>query len=213
MAELASVLATERVPDGTNFLVAGPAMTRKRALLYELLAMGGGDDRATVLVTTRKSGDTVVDEYAEVHPHADDRLSVVDCVSKERGGRVTDTEHQRYATSAGDLTGIGIHASEFMRRYHRRDDVSGVGVGLHTLSTMLMYADLRRVYQFVHVLTGRVEAAGFVGGVVVDTPVADQSLDILKQPFDGFVEVRDDDDGPELRVRGVDVGPRSWTPF
>jgi hypothetical protein len=35
---------------------------------------------------------------------------------------------------------------------------------------------------------------------------------VLRQPCDGVVELRETDEGRELRCRGVDAGPRSWTP-
>jgi hypothetical protein len=79
---------------------------------------------------------------------------------------------------------------------------------------MLMYADLRRVYQFVHVLTGRIDSSGFAGAFTLDTTTRNsESLDVLMQVFDALVEVRDEGNGPELKVRGGEFGPRQWTEF
>jgi hypothetical protein len=36
---------------------------------------------------------------------------------------------------------------------------------------------------------------------------------VLTQVFDALVEVREDGNGPELKVRGGDFGPRTWTTF
>ncbi|WP_435334397.1 DUF7504 family protein [Haloarchaeobius sp. TZWWS8] len=202
------------VPEGTNLLVAGPAMTGKRRLMYELLAGDSRAESARALITTRKGADRVEREYRDVHPDVG-RLGVVDCVSRQRGFSGShSSENRRYVSDPGDLTGIGIRTSEFMRQFQTDDDLDDVRVGLHTSSTVLMYTDLRRVFQFVHVLTGRIESAGFVGVFVVDTPTADDTIELLKQPFDGLVETRDDDDdGRQVRIRGVEMGPRRWTTF
>ncbi|MCT9094914.1 recombinase RecA [Haloarchaeobius sp. HME9146] len=206
-------LSAESLSPGTNLLIAGPAMTGKRQLMYELLSRDDDAASATAIVTTRKAAETIEREYRSVDPDVT-QLGLVDCVSRQRGFDGTrDSTDRRYVTNAGDLTGIGIRASEFMRRFHEDDAVDTAGVGLHTSSTVLMYTELRRVFQFFHVMTGRVESAGYTGVFVLDTPTADNALDVLKQVFDGLVEVRDGEDGRQLRVRGIDAGPRHWTAF
>ncbi|NHN43349.1 hypothetical protein G9C85_17165 [Halorubellus sp. JP-L1] len=216
MTDLAPDLDTSTVRDGSNVLIVGPPMTGKRELLYEVLAADRGDDRATAFVTTRKAAETVEREYRDVHPDVD-TLAVVDCVTRQRGFGGDESATRRLVSSAGDLTGIGIGLTDFMRRFHQDESLSSTSVGMHTLSTLLMYADVRRVYQFLHVLTGRVESSGFLGGFVLDTPVPQDSLGIIKQPFDGVVEVREVEatGAREYRVRGLpsDAGPRAWTEF
>lgn len=205
-------------PDpGTSVLIAGPAMTGKRELLYELLAGDGGPDRGAAIVTTRKPAATIRTEYREHHPDLpDERNFVVDCVSRQHGRGVDDDDRTRYVTHPGDLTEIGIRLTGFMRRLHDDPDASGVGIGLHTLSTTLMYADLSRVFQFVHVLTGRIESSEFTGAFVLDTPTAGNAEAILSGAFDAKLEIReaDDDSGTrQVRGRGTDIAPRTWTPF
>ena len=197
---------------GTNVLVAGPAMTGKRRLLFDLV--GASPDRAGVLITTKRDADRFRREFDAARTDAEEwDLRTVDCVSKRRGVRsVQDTDRTHYVTSAGDLTGIGISTSGFLREFYHADRAARVG--LHSLSTLLMFADLRQVYQFAHVITGRIESSGFCGAFALDTTSPQsESLNVLTQVFDALVEVRDGDDGPELRVRGDDFGPRRWTPF
>jgi len=200
-------------PPGTSLLVAGPPMTRKRRLTLRLLA-GVDAEAARVLVSTRLDADGILGEYRSVDPRiAPERLAVVDCVTEQRGSGFdpdrTESATRRYANDPGDLTGVGIGVSEFMRRF----DGEGldVAVGLHTLSTMLMYADLGRVYRFVHVLTSRATVAGARGAYVLDDSADDPG--VIAQPFDGRVAVREGEAGPEVRVRGVDPGPKRWTPL
>jgi hypothetical protein len=217
MMELAPALDAAAVPDGSNVLVVGPPMTGKRRLLYEVLAADRSGSRATGLVTTRKPADQLAMGYREVHPGVRS-LAIVDCVTRQQGfsGGET-TRERRFVSSAGDLTGIGIALTEFMHQFDDDPAVESASIGMHTLSTLLMYADVRRVFQFLHVLTGRVSSTGFLGGFVLDTPVPDASLGVLKQTFDGLVEVREVEEtgDREYRVRGLDgdVGPRTWTAF
>jgi KaiC/GvpD/RAD55 family RecA-like ATPase len=216
---------------GTNLLVAGPVMTGKRTLMLSLLADRLADGGGGVVVTTRKSARTTERAVADLlGRNPGENLAVVDCTGVEEWSRGrARTAGRRRLSGPGDLTGVGIGVTEFLRRLHA-DGLDGV-VGLHSLSTMLMYADLRRLFQFVHVLAGRVDAAGFASVVTVDDDVvSERESTVLRQAFDAVLEVRErdgDGDGPatrtaregrggprrELRVRGADVGPREWTPF
>jgi hypothetical protein len=205
-------LRSEQLQPGEAVLLAGPAMTGKRSLLFDLL--GENDDRSAVLVSTKRDADRFRREFTgAVTDGADWDTRIIDCVSKNRNFRdVRDDDTTRYVSSPGDLTGIGIAASGFMREFYHADREARIG--LHTLSTLLMYADLQRVFQFSHVMTGRMEASGFAGVFTLDTTTRDsEAVDVLKGMFDAFVEVRDTEDVPELRVRGSDLGPRRWTEF
>jgi hypothetical protein len=191
-------------------------------------------------VTTRKSARTTEREFGDLLGRdPGDDLAVVDCTGVEERGRKRASNRRRLS-GPGDLTGVGIGVTEFVRRVHARG--RGGTVGLHSLSTMLMYADLRRLFQFVHVLTGRVDATGFASVLTMDDGVVtEREATVLRQAFDAVLEVRErgtertargdvsesgsggvgrsgggsGSAGPrrELRVRGADVGPREWTPF
>lgn len=209
--EAEPVLGPGAVAPGTSVLVAGPAMTGKRQLMYQLL--GGAADGLAAFVTTRLDDDRFEAELAEFWTIGDWDLRIVDCVSRQRATMpLADTETRRYVATAGDLTGVGIALSGFMQDAYHDPDVEHAGVGLHSLSTMLMYADLRRVFQFVHVITGRIDSSDFVGAFCLDTSGgADEGYSRLKGLFDGLVEVREGEAGPELRTRGVVDGPTRWS--
>jgi hypothetical protein len=198
--------------DGNSVLVTGEAMTGKRSLLLSVLA-GRADRRetGTVLVTTRKPPVATYRQFARLDGSIPpERVSVVDGtgVGSAGGGGWA----YRAAGGPGDLTGIGIAVTEFLREHHRAGQPAQFG--LHSLSTMLMYADLKRLFQFVHVTTTRLAATEFAGGFTVDSGVLDdRERSILRQPFDGVVEVREGDAGRELRARGTVDGPREWTRF
>ncbi len=196
------------VDPGTAVLIAGPPMSRKRKLMLRLL--GQAAEQQAAIVTTKLDADRMAAEVGAHWPLDEWAISYVDCVSRQRGGG-GDAESVEYLTSAADLTGIGIALSGFMQAAYHETTVDRAAVGLHSLSTLLMYADLRRVYQFLHVVTGRVSSSAFVGAFTLDTTGADESRSRLEGLFDGLVELREGEDGPELRTRGAVDGPRQWT--
>ncbi|WP_310930174.1 DUF7504 family protein [Halogeometricum luteum] len=207
----ASVSDLVSIPAGRSLLVTGPVMTGKRRIMNSLLAAGDPAARGTAIVTTRKPGDTIEREFRSLADVPDGQFSVVDCVSRSGGfGLAEAAPGRRYISDPGDLTGIGIAMTEFMRRFH--EEGRDARIGLHTLSTMLMYVDLKRVFQFLHVVTGRIATSGFSGVFVLDDNVVSEREEmIMLQPFDAVMEVREDE-RTELRVRGADFGPRAWTP-
>lgn len=213
VAGLGEVLRPDAVEPGTNVLVSGSALTGKREVMLTLLGPSVAH-RGTVVVTTRQNADATVRDYrtlaAEVE---DDRLCIVDCVSQTGPfGSTTDSADRRFLTDPSDLTGIGIGVSEFMRECHGEERPTRVGI--HSLSTLLMYTDLRRVFQFLHVVTNRVRAADFVSVVAVDdTVLDDREFGVIQQPFDARVRLRERDSGSEVRVRGSSFGPSEWAPI
>lgn len=211
---LSETLPLDELTPGTNVLITGPVMSGKRRLMHALLAQGSPNDRGTIAITTRKSAARTRRDFQQVAGAIDERrFSIVDCVGNTHGfSAPRDGPTVRYVSDPGDLTGIGIGVTKFMRRYY--DEGNGARLGLHSLSTMLMYADLRRVFQFLHVMTGRINSSDFVGVFTLDDTVPDDSdVSVLRQPFDALVEVRETPDGSrELRTRGANIGPRAWTP-
>lgn len=93
----------------------------------------------------------------------------------------------RSVSTPGDLTGIGIKLSEFFDEW--ADDGNDLALCFHTLTTFLQYADLRSVYQFVHVLTGRVRARDGRAHYHLDPTAHDRrTVNTLSALFDAVVE-------------------------
>jgi KaiC/GvpD/RAD55 family RecA-like ATPase len=216
MPSASVALDPDALTAGTNVLVSGPVMTGKQRVLLRLLAGGDPADRGTVVATTRTSADAVSRTFETIAGEVpDDLFAVVDCTGTVAKSRVRRTANRRFLSNPGDLTGVGIGLTEFMRRFYHRGDEARVGV--HSLSTMLMYTEFRRLFQFLHVVTGRIDSSGFVGAFAVDNSALDsRELNVLLQLFDSVVETRDGDESVEYRVRGSDagsLGPGSWTPY
>ncbi|WP_276280077.1 DUF7504 family protein [Halorussus caseinilyticus] len=205
-------LSPESLDSGANVLVAGEPLTRKRAVMLDLMET---PDRAAILATTKRSAAQLQQAFDRHHDAEAWKLRFVDCVSKSRSVEaVQETETVRYVADPGDLTGIGIELSGFMQDFYHDEAVERARLGFDSLSPVLMYADVRRVYQFLHVITGRIASSGFTGVFTLDTVGGEREItQRLMQVFDALVEVRETEDATELRVRGGDFGPRTWTEF
>lgn len=188
-------------------------MTGKYQLLLEFL---GRSSDAAIVVTTKNGVETVRSDLDAIRHYDDDRVGVVDCVTQQRdiaSGGAAETETTKFVSSPGNLTRIGVEFTDLFERFNERGLRTRVGV--HSASQLVMYSNLKQVYQFLQVLTGKLQSAGWTGGVVLDsTAHDDQTIYTLQELFDGIVETRESAEGRrEMRVRGLSAEASPWQPF
>jgi KaiC/GvpD/RAD55 family RecA-like ATPase len=213
LSGLLDVSQLSGVEPGTSILVSGPAMTGKEAFVLDALGDGLSADEGGIAVTTGGSGADVVagleDRVADLD-HS--RVGVVDCRG-EASGETEETAEGAYVNhvgSPGNMTGIGIGITKSFER------LEGYGVdrgrvGLTSISTMLTYTDRETVFKFCHVVSSRLDNAGFVGLFTVDSSAHDeQTLQVVKQAVDGLVEIREVEGAREARVLGIEPDPSDW---
>jgi KaiC/GvpD/RAD55 family RecA-like ATPase len=202
----------DEIPPGRNLLISGPPMSGKRELLLRLLACGAADGEGTIIVSSRERAVDLLDEFDDLVGPDPARVSVIDCVSSrselgdlERSGRV------KHVSSPEDLTGIGMQFSDLAGDAENAA-VDRVRVGLDSLSPMLMYVDMQRLFRFLHVFTSQISGKGWAGFFVIDpTSHDDKAVNTLQQLFDGVIELRvPDDGGRAVRVRGISDAPSGW---
>ncbi|ADB59908.1 hypothetical protein Htur_1015 [Haloterrigena turkmenica DSM 5511] len=208
MYDLAEVLPDADIEPGTNLLIAGPPLTGKREIAFDILASGANRGNGSIVVTTKDSADKVLETFTDsLDAGIDSNVGVVDCVTKQRGiGTVDDNPRIKYASSPVDMTGIGIKLSEFLQEFYEGQGLTENRVLLHSVSTLLMYSDLQTVFRFLHVFTGRIQSADAMGLYVIDsTAHDDQTMNTLKQLFDAVIELEEPADGeePEIRTAGL----------
>lgn len=202
MYDLGETFSGLAVNPGTNLLIAGPPMTGKRRLAFDVLAHGDGD--GAIIVTTKNTGKQVRSEYDSHRVSRDAPIGVVDCVSKQQGMNPQQIDGVEFASSPVDMTGIGIKLSEFLQRFYD-SGVRSNRIAFDSLSTLLMYSNLQTVFRFLHVFTGRVQSAEALGLFVIDSSAHDaQTMSTLRQLFDGEIEVRESEDNEsEIRMKGI----------
>jgi len=204
-------LPVETVPPGTNLMVAGPALTGKRELARSLLAAGCRQGEAAAVVGTRDSVKSLKRHSPDIwNAVRDGRGGIVDCVTRQAGESVEDEDLVKYVSSPGDVTEIGIRLGGIFQRLQREDVRARFAVS--TVSTMLMYADVRRVYRFLHVYAGHVERLDWLGIGVLDNSNREM-FDRLAPLYDAMVQTRRSDDGTQLRVVGLGRGRSEWIDY
>ncbi|MCU4926714.1 recombinase RecA [Halobacteria archaeon AArc-dxtr1] len=205
MYDFADVVPDATVNPGTNVLVSGPPLTGKREIAFDVLASGASNGEGAVAVTTKDDAQTVLSKLG-TRTDSDQNVGVVDCVTKQRGiGTTEDDPRIKYASSPVDMTGIGINLSEFLKEFYEERGLTQNRVLLHSVSTLLMYSDLKTVFRFLHVFTGRIQTANALGIYVIDSTAHDaQTMNTLKQLFDAAVEVEEGEGSePEIRTAGL----------
>lgn len=202
---------------GTSLLVSGPPMAGTDEFLMDVLADGAERGEGVVVVTTGESGPaavaSVVDRATDADPH---RIVAVDTRSNSErtdasASRTAADETIFHADSPSDMTGIGVGITNGIERLAETGTQRG-RLGVVSLSTMLAYSDRETVFKFCHVLASRLESVGYVGLFSVDAAAHDdQTIQVLKQAFDGVVELRERGGSREVRLGGIQPTPTEWT--
>lgn len=209
--DVAEWLPIDEVPSGSNLLVAGPPLTGKRELALDLVDEGCERGDGGIVVGTRDSTKRIRERAPSVWQAVKQgRGGIVDCVTRQRGEAVRDQDLVKYVGSPGDITDIGIRLGGVFQALETTCDRARLNVS--TISTMLMYADTRRVYRFLHVFAGHIERLDWLGLGVLDTSNK-EAFDLLAPLYDGMIQTRAGDDGTELRVVGMGVGRTDWVPY
>ncbi|WP_318569881.1 RAD55 family ATPase [Salinigranum marinum] len=202
MYDLSPALDAEVQP-GTNILLAGPPLTGKRALGFDILAAGVDAGDGAVVVSTKDSAQRVLSDLERRFDYENQPVAVVDCVTRQQGiNDVTEDERIKYVSSPVDMTGIGIKLSEILEEFYQTREIKHNRVMLHSLSTLLMYSDLQTVFRFLHVFTGRIQSVDGLGLFAIDsTAHDDKTMNTLKQLFDGIVTTHEEGE-PTVRLPG-----------
>lgn len=202
-------LPLEGIGPGKTVLLAGPSHAGGRDLGLQMLA--GGPDEGSVIITTNQRSRRVAEDCRRVGLDlSSDRTAILDCVGDE-----DESVSARVIPVSGpsDLTGIGMRFSDIYREFYNRE-VKRVRTGLFSVSTLLSFADLRTISRFIHTLAGRIDTVDGLGVLYIDPSIHDeQTVSTLSQFCRGRIDVREADDGPELRARGLSNQSRDWMPF
>jgi len=204
-----SSLPLADIRSGTTVLVAGPTHGGARELALRMLA--GESNEGAIIVSTNERSSRIVGECQRVglDVRADSTV-VLDCVGDE-----DQNVPARILPLSGpsDLTGIGMRFSDVYRDFQQAG-IERVRTGLYTTSTLLTFNDLQTVSRFVHTLVGRIDSVDGFGVLLIDPSNHDErAVSTLAQFCNARVDVRDADEGPELRARGLANQPRDWTAF
>lgn len=198
------------VDGGRTLLVEGANTDGVREFL--LPAADPAADEGSVLVSTNTTGELLLEHRRDAGCDlgANGRVRIVDCVSFQQG-RGIETRNVEGVSNPSDLTGIGMRTATFYQSL-AAEGIDRVRLGFLSLSTVLVYCELRRASRFVHVLTGRIASTDGIGLLALDSRAhGEQAVGTVQQLCDGRIEVRSGDDGREIRVSGLPGQPEGWT--
>jgi KaiC/GvpD/RAD55 family RecA-like ATPase len=209
-------LPIEPIEAGSTVFVAGPALSRAEDLALSLVADGGAAGDGMLFISTNNTSEKLLGSCQRLRPGFDAaRTGVIDCSGQGLTPSKFDAEIKTISTQS-DLTGIGMKFSALYEGLYMKAD-ERVRTGLISLSSLLMYVDLRSLFRFVQTISGRIDSAGGLGVFSIDPTTHDeQTVNTLSQAADGRIEVREAEDGDadgELRVRGLPNQPEGWQPF
>jgi len=175
--------------DGSNLLLSGPSQV-VTGRLYDATADGVADEEAVALMETDACPWNVAGELDRRGALAEERVGIIDCAGE--GGYDGDVP-VRGLGSPGDLTGMSLEFAKLSEELGTATD-GRIRIGLDTVSTLLMYADVRTVFRFLHVFTSRIRSAGMFGVFAMDPEMHDdQTVSTVRAVFDAEARVADDD--------------------
>ncbi|WP_435180608.1 DUF7504 family protein [Halorussus sp. AFM4] len=194
-----SDLFADDVERGACVLLLAPSIHEATdEACHDLLSLEAPDDENVLWVTYTRSPDACMQDWLD---RAGDRPRNVRLVSVgettrsaaatvggdvgPRSGDVVET-----LSSPGDLTGLGIKLSEILKAW--KDSDARTVACFDSLTALLQYADLQTAYKFLHVLTGRFDAADVTAHFHLDPDACDQqTVSTLTSLFDTVVEFED----------------------
>lgn len=195
-------------------LVSGPPLTGKYQLMLQIIS---AFCEQCIIISTKNQATKIREDMQELGAGIPtEYIGVIDSVShRESMNDLTETENTKYVSSPQNMTGIGVKFTDLYSRFTEDLDGGYTGVGIHSISQLLMHSDIKTVYQFLQVLTGQIRSAEWMGVAVVETGVTeDENLQLLQHHFDGIIETRENGDGQrEYRVRGFTPAASDWREF
>lgn len=185
---------------GTSLLVTGSAAASEDRLL-DVVGDGVARDETAIVISATTSAAGIVAALRDRDALVPERVGVLDCTDS-RGGE-TQGVPVAEVSSPGDLTGISLEFVKLLRRFEETGHAERVRVGLASISTLLIYTEVRTTFRFLHVFTSRISSAEMLGVFSIDPDMHDsQTVNTVRAIFDCEVHLGDDVD---LRGTGFTI--------
>ena len=175
----------ERPP--ANLLLLGPSMGDHGDAVSRLLETASGKPALLAVSLLRPAVETVAAWETEWRSPPSG-IAAVGC-KNTAGTRVDGTPGTDFRATTvadpGDLTGLGIRVGECLEAWENRPTV----VAFDSMTAVLQYADTKRVFQFLHVLTSQLASAGAMSVFHMDPGAHDErTVSTVRSLFQGVYE-------------------------
>lgn len=170
--------------DGVSLLMTGDSTATNERLLDAVVPKDG---ERSIVITTNTGAETVIKELERRGANRD-QLGIIDCTSASVD--IQDVSI-RQLNSPGDLTGISL---EFAKLFDGNTEDGSVRarVGFASVSTALMYTELRTMFRFLHVFTARIRSGKMFGVFSLDPTMHDEKAhNTIRAVFDSEAEIND----------------------
>jgi KaiC/GvpD/RAD55 family RecA-like ATPase len=194
---------------GMNVLISGPSMSGKRRLVFDLLAPEATQSDPIAVMTTDDPASRIRTGFEDRGVRFDPTTFRIIDATGAPGDDADPAIHR--VSSPADLTGMGVAFTQAVDQMGTPDRLR---FGFVSISTLLQYVDAERAFSFLHVLSRRTSAAGYLGVYSIDpTTHEDRFVNVVTSIFDAAIEIRERDGDRELRIRGLSDVPPEWTAF
>ncbi|MFC7132360.1 MULTISPECIES: DUF7504 family protein [Salinibaculum] len=158
---------TEQLDGARNVLLAGPSMGGSREVCQSLLAEQVAAPSVLFVSYTQRPA-ACVDRWERTGETARN-LGVITV-----GDGTADLDREDVVTAnvstPSDLTGLGIELSQFLSEWE-----APVVVCFDSLTSMLQYVSFETAYEFLHAVTGQVQAADALAHFHIDPSAHDET--------------------------------------
>jgi hypothetical protein len=180
----------ERPP--ANLLLLGPSMDNDGDAVLRLLESTSGNPALLTVSLLRSPAESLAEWETEWRTPPSE-IATIGCNNMAAAHIDREPEVSFRSTTVadpGDLTGLGIRIGECLEAWGHQPAV----VSFDSVTTMLQYADTKRVFQFLHVLTSRLKNAGVMSVFYMDPEAHDaQTVSTIRSLFQGIYERNGDD--------------------
>lgn len=197
-----------------TILVSGRPRESLRQVPLRLFGERAMAGDGAVIVTTRDDPAFVARRLTGgVDAFVPERVALVDCTTKQRGGLARTGDIRWEAPSPVSFPLACEAIDDALATLHERG-VERVHFLFDTLTTQFRLAAAEDVLQHTHDLAMTVGTESGLGVFTIEHAVAtDRESERLKHFFDVHVEVRRGDDGPEVRWTGLVGSSDGWVPL
>lgn len=171
----------ETIPAGTGLLLLHPSIGETDRIDTQFLKT----DTDHLLVISTRTTAREVEQKLEHYEVDEDRATILDTLSVERGYTRRQSDHVRYVTKPEDLDAIIEEVRAFLA-----DHDGKLRVSLDSITEMIYYADEQQAREAVEQLLELLDEHDAVGLFHLAKGVHDETVrDEFRELFDGVIEL------------------------
>jgi len=177
--------APETIPGGTGVLLLHPSTGETNRIDTNFLST----DTDHLLVVSTRTSAREVEQKLEYYEVDEDRATILDTISIERGYTRRASENLRYVASPDDWEGIVDEVERFLESHDGK-----LRISFDSLTELIYYADEDRAERAAERVLDLLAAHDAVGLFHLAKGVHDEAtVDRFRGLFDGVVELAEDD--------------------